>query len=301
MSPYETDDPVRRARAYLLRVAEPPAPTVVAFVEVHGPVEAAERLRSGEAPNPVLDATSGRCDAEWIDHDFAVAAAVDARLVTPEDAEWPAAMALSLHNGGARGLEWAAAPLALWVRGPADLGSALQRAVSVTGARAATGYGEHVAADFGYGLADAGVTVVSGAAHGADGAALRGALTAEGTTIAVLACGVDVRYPAAHGRLLDRIAETGAVVSEYPQGTQPAKNRIRARSRLLATSTVTVITEAGIRSGARNVALSAKALGNTVLAVPGPITSAMSKGCHELLRDGTATVVDSANHVLSRL
>ncbi|CRK56882.1 Rossmann fold nucleotide-binding protein Smf possibly involved in DNA uptake [Alloactinosynnema sp. L-07] len=271
-------------------------------MEVHGPVEAAELLRSGEAPTSLLDATFAQgATAELADSDFAAAAAVDARLVIPEDNEWPAAMALSLHSGGALGLDWAAAPVALWVRGPVDIGVALQRAVSVTGARAATGYGEHVAGEFGFDLGTAGVTVVSGASYGVDGAVHRGALNAEGPTIAVLPCGVDVRYPAAHSLLLDRIASTGAVVSEYPPGTPPAKHRCAVRNRLLATSAATVIVEAGIRSGARNVARSAKALGKTVLAVPGPITSAMSKGCHDLLRDGTATVVDSAAQVLSRL
>ncbi|HVK24521.1 MAG TPA: DNA-processing protein DprA [Actinokineospora sp.] len=299
MSPQVTDDPIRRAYAYLLRVAEPPAPALGAFVEACGPVDAAARVRSGDAPRPVLDETAARRESDFVDADFAAAQAVGARLLVPDDPEWPAWPLLALRNACARGLRWAGAPLALWVRGPTEIDAALQRSVSVIGARASTGYGEHVAAEFGYGLAEAGMTVVSGAAYGIDGAAHRGALNAEGTTIAVLACGVDIRYPAAHSRLLDRIGETGAVVSEYPPGTSPAKHRFLVRNRLIAAlSAGTVVVEAGVRSGARNTASSAAALGKTVLAVPGPITSAMSHGCHELLRTGSATVVCSVAEVL---
>ncbi|CRK58618.1 Rossmann fold nucleotide-binding protein Smf possibly involved in DNA uptake [Alloactinosynnema sp. L-07] len=299
MSPLATDDPARRARAYLLRVAEPPAPALAALVDVCGPVEAAARVRAGEAPRSVMDETSARRESDFVDVDLAAAQAVGARLLTPEDPEWPEWPLLALRNAHARGLRWAAPPLALWVRGPTGVDSALRRSVSVIGARAATGYGEHVAAEFGYGLAEAGMTVVSGAAYGIDGAAHRGALNAEGTTIAVLGCGVDVRYPASHARLLDRIGETGAVISEYPPGTPPAKHRFLVRNRLIAAlSAGTVVVEAGVRSGARNTASTAAALGKTVLAVPGPITSAMSLGCHELLRTGSATVVCSVAEVL---
>ncbi|WP_436502067.1 DNA-processing protein DprA [Actinokineospora sp. HUAS TT18] len=294
-----TDDPTRRARAYLLRVAEPPAPALAALIDVCGPVDAAARVRSGDLPQSVLDETSARRESDFVDADFAAAAEVGARLVTPEDAEWPAWPLLALRNACARGFRWAGPPVALWVRGSISLDSAVQRSVSVVGARAATGYGEHVAAEFGYGLAEAGVSVVSGAAYGIDGAAHRGALNAEGTTMAVLGCGVDVRYPASHSRLLDRIGETGAVVSEYPPGTPPAKHRFLVRNRLIASlSAGTVVVEAGVRSGARNTASTAAALGKTVLAVPGPITSAMSSGCHELLRTGSATVVCSVAEVL---
>ena len=168
------------------------------------------------------------------------------------------------------------------------------RAVSVVGARSATPYGEHVAAEVGFGLASAGMTVVSGAAFGIDGAAHRGALNAEGRTVAVLACGVDRDYPQGHAALLERIADTGLVISEYPPGTPPAKHRFLVRNRLIAAlSGGTVVVEAGVRSGARNTAATAAALGKVVLAVPGPITSAQSVGCHDLLRTGAAMLAGS--------
>jgi DNA processing protein len=204
-----------------------------------------------------------------------------------------------LDRAGARGLRWACVPIGLWVRGRARLCDLVDRAVSVVGARAATGYGEHVAADFGYGLAGAGWTVVSGAAYGIDGAAHRGALASEGATVAVLGCGIDIGYPSGHSSLLDQIADTGLVISEYAPGTSPARHRFLVRNRLIAAlSAGTVVVEAGVRSGARNTAASAAALGKELMAVPGPITSAMSAGCHELLRSGAAVPVSSVAEVL---
>ncbi len=144
----------------------------------------------------------------------------------------------------------------------------------------------------------AGVTVVSGAAYGIDGAAHRGALNADGPTIAVLGCGVDQPYPAGHGRLLDRIAESGLVVGEYPPGTHPARHRFLVRNRLIAALAAgVVVVEAGRRSGTRNTAATAAALGRLVMAVPGPVNSAMSVGCHDLLRTTETHLVTTAAEV----
>lgn len=292
-------DDVRRARAYLLRVAEPPAAALRALIAEVGPVRAAELVHCGDVPSGVATETSARRRIDRTDDDLAAAERAGARLVVPEDEEWPAWALLCLDNAAARGVAWAGGPLALWVRGPAPLTEVTERAVSVVGARAATGYGEHVATEFGYGLAEAGVTVVSGAAYGIDGAAHRGALAADGITVAVLGCGIDIGYPAGHASLLDRIAEHGLVITEYPPGTPPGRHRFLVRNRLIAAlSAGTVVVEAGARSGARNTASAAVALGKVVLAVPGPVSSAMSIGCHELLRSGTAELVTSAADVL---
>nr|WP_132120606.1 DNA-processing protein DprA [Actinocrispum wychmicini] len=289
----------RLAWAYLVRVAEPPAPAVVDLVGHVGAVEAARMIRSGDVPDAVLEATSSRRLVDKAAEDLAAARRVGGRLVVPGDAEWPAWALLPLANAAGRGLRWACPPLGLWVRGKALLSELLERAVSVVGARAATGYGEHVATDLAYELARNGMTVVSGAAYGIDGCAHRGALNAEGRTLAVLACGIDQSYPAGHTQLLDRITGRGLVVSEYPPGTQPARHRFLVRNRLIAAlSAGTVVVEAGVRSGARNTASSAAALGSVLMAVPGPVTSAMSAGCHELLRDGLATTVCTAAHVI---
>jgi DNA processing protein len=283
------------ARAYLQRVAEPPAPHLSRFVETHGPVAAADLVRTAAAPRSVLEETTARHAVDLAERDLAEAERVGARLLVPEDAAWPQWPFLALGVAQSRGIPWAGRPLALWVRGTADLGACAERAVAIVGARSATAYGEHVAAEFGHDLASAGITVVSGAAYGVDGAAHRGALAAGGPTVAVLGCGVDRPYPAGHATLLDRIGESGVVVSEYPPGTPPARHRFLVRNRLIAALAAgVVVVEAGRRSGTRNTATTAAGLGRLVMAVPGSVGSAMSVGCHELLRAGDACLVTAA-------
>lgn len=294
-----SDDELRLARAYLSRVAEPPAHALAAFVAEVGPVEAAGRVRAGDVPSAVDSQTSARRGEDRAERDLELVAGVGGRLLVPEDEEWPRwpfnALAIAAANGLRCGLE----PLALWVRGDRDLAELSRRAVAVVGSRAASGYGQHVAGEFGFGLAEAGVTVVSGAAYGVDGAAHRGALGAGGPTVAVLACGVDVAYPAGHRTLIDRIAARGLVVSEYPPTHTPARHRFLTRNRLIAAlAEGTVVIEAGRRSGAKNTAASTSALGRVLMAVPGPITSASSQGCHELLRSGEALPVTNVAEVL---
>jgi DNA processing protein len=189
-------------------------------------------------------------------------------------------------------------PLVLWALGPLHLTDVEQRGCSIVGTRAATAYGEHVAADLAAGLVERDVAVVSGGAYGIDGAAHRAALATDGLTAAVLACGVDVPYPAGHSALLRRIADEGLIVSEYPPGVRPARYRFLTRNRLVAAVTgATVVVEAGLRSGAANTAAWAEALGRPVCAVPGPVTSSASAGCHVLLR-GDATLVTRAADIV---
>ncbi|MGH3493861.1 MAG: DNA-processing protein DprA, partial [Sciscionella sp.] len=136
-------------------------------------------------------------------------------------------------------------------------------------------------------------------AYGIDGAGHRGALAGSGRTVAVLGCGVDVPYPAGHAGLLDAVAERGLVLSEYPPGTPPARHRFLVRNRVIAAlGCATVVVEAGRRSGARNTALTSAALGRPVLAVPGSIHSALSVGCHQLLREGIAVAATSVGDVV---
>lgn len=298
MTPGERE--LRIARAYLNRVAEPPAPALVGLVEAVGPVRAARRVARGQVPEVVVTETGARRDDHRAEADLACAAALGARLVVPEDDEWPEWAFACFATPAARGDERLREPLALWVRGAARLDAVQQRgAAAVVGARAATGYGEHIAAEFGHGLADRGMTVISGAAYGIDGAAHRGALAAEGVTIAVAACGLDRVYPAGHEGLLERIAGRGAVVSEYPPGITPAKHRFLVRNRLIAAlSDGTVVVEAGRRSGARSTAALAAALGRSVMAVPGPVTSALSVGCHVLVREANALLVTRVEEVV---
>jgi DNA processing protein len=159
-----------------------------------------------------------------------------------------------------------------------------------------------VAAEFAAELAGRGVTIVSGGAYGVDGCAHRAALGAGGTTIAVMAGGVERAYPAGHADLFERVAARGAVISEVPCGGAPTKWRFLARNRVIAAlSGVTVVVEAGTRSGSLNTAGHAAALGRSIGAVPGPVTSASSVGCHRLLREFDARCVTDANEVLELL
>lgn len=279
---------VRLARAYLSRVVEPPAAALVELVGEVGPVEAAARVRRGAVPQAVAAQTSARRGVDRAGGDLAAAAAVGARLLIPEDADWPRWPFAAFEVMGDPEL---APPVALWVRGPARLSGMGERAAAIVGARNASGYGVHVAGDLGAGLADRGVTVVSGAALGIDGAAHRGALAVDGPTVAVLACGVDRAYPAAHDALLSRIAASGLVVSEYPPGSVPARHRFLVRNRLIAALAMgTVVVEAALRSGARRTATNAESLGRVVMAVPGRVTDSSSAGCHVLIRDGAVLV-----------
>jgi DNA processing protein len=188
--------------------------------------------------------------------------------------------------------------LGLWVRGPVRL-DRLEGSVAVVGSRSATTYGVDVAADIASVVARSGRTVVSGAAFGIDLAAHRGALAARGQTIAVLACGADRIYPAAHRQLFDFLAAEGAIVSEAPPGWAPTRIRFLARNRLIAAlSCGTVVVEAAVRSGALNTANWAGRLNRHLLGVPGPVTSAPSQGVHQLIRDGAAGLVTSGSDVL---
>jgi DNA processing protein len=173
----------------------------------------------------------------------------------------------------------------------------------VVGTRAATEYGRSVAAELGVGLAERNWTVVSGLAYGIDAAAHRGALAARGCTVAVLACGVDVAYPRAHGSLYADVVATGLVVSEHPPGAAPTRARFLVRNRLIAAlSAGTVVVEAAPRSGARSTARHAGELYRHVMAVPGPVTSTLSAGCHQLLRDRPdAVLVTRAEEVVEQV
>lgn len=235
------------------------------------------------------------------------AAAAGLRFVIPEDDEWPARLddldrvvpvrptADDRRNGRHLGT-----PFGLWARGQALAGD---RSVSVVGARAATEYGLGVASELGTGLAERGVTVVSGAAFGIDAAAHRGALGVDGPTVAVLACGVDVPYPADHALLLDHVARQGTLLSEVPPGARPRREGFLHRNRIIAALTAgTVLVEAHHRSGARNTLAHARRLGRARLVVPGSVTSALSVGCHvELRADLEARVVTGAADVTEEI
>ena len=290
-----TSDDDMRAWAYLSRVAEPPCLELAALVQCVGPVEAADRVRRGLVDDDLARLTESRRGIDIAAEDLELLARRGGRLITPDSDEWPvlafAAFAAIRGTNGGRGISRGGPPMVLWALGPARLDEVARRAAAVVGTRAATAYGEHVAADLAAGLAERDVAVVSGGAYGIDGAAHRGALNCEGITVAVLAGGLDIPYPAGHSALLHRIGQHGLLFTEYPPGVRPARYRFLTRNRLVAAvAGAAVVVEAGLRSGAANTAAWARALGRVVAAVPGPVTSSASAGCHALLRNGAELI-----------
>lgn len=297
----------RFARAAWNHLIEPGDRTAGAALRLLGPVESLELLLTrpsgerfaaalserdgtgevsdaGEA-GAALDRWLPRLSADEVLRGLRQALRIGAALLTPDDPAWPTGLA-DLGDYG---------PPALWARGDLSRLGTLVRSIAIVGARATTGYGEHVAVDLAAGLADERVAVVSGAAYGIDGAAHRAALASEGTTVAILAGGLDRFYPSGHAELLARIVDFGVVLSEAPCGRAPTKWRFLQRNRLIAAATrATVVVEAGWRSGSLNTARHALQLGRPVGAVPGPVTSAASAGCHRLLRDYPVMCVTSA-------
>jgi DNA processing protein len=309
------DESVLLARAFLSRVTEPASIPVWDWVRRHGPVAAAESIQAGDVPPDVAHATAARRTSVRADDDLAAAERLGIRLIVPEGAEWPhfafssleavALTRLAAYRAGERthrpGGELIP-PLALWARGSGDLSHAAVRAVAIVGSRSASSYGEHVTAELAFGLARQDVVVVSGGAFGIDATAHRSALAAEGSTTIVSASGIDRPYPNSNATLFERAEVGGLVVSESPPGSAPHRHRFLTRNRLIAAlSAGTVVTEAAARSGALNTAAHCTRLGRPLMAVPGPVTSAMSAGCHCLLRqDPTpALLVTSVVDVLA--
>jgi DNA processing protein len=295
-------DTERWARAWLSRVVEPGQRVVAELINTVGSVELVHKLRAGDVPASLRRATMVRSLDDRVEEDLALAAEHDVRLLIPGDPDWPD---LALHPcvvATATGKPALAPPIALWVRGRSNLIPLFERAVAVIGARAATPYGEHCATDLAFGLAERGWTVVSGGAYGIDRAAHRGAVAAGGPTVAFLASGLDAPYPRGNTTLFRQIADCGALVSEWPVGTTPQRLRFLARNRLIAAvSAGTVVVEAAARSGTSNTAGQADKLGRVVMAVPGPITSALSVGTHQLVREKGARLVTRLDEVLEEV
>lgn len=297
--------PEHEARAALMRAADVGDTAMGRLVAHLGASGAVEAIRERALP-PAFTAQESRqerpCDLSgrlnaWFLRLAASKPAADleagekhgARLIVPGDPEWPTQLD---HLGPSR-------PLGLWLHGTADLRFACLQSVAVVGARAATQYGLHIAADFGIGLSEAGWSVVSGGAYGVDGAAHKGALLAGSPTVVVLACGVDICYPSGHQELFAQAREQGVVVSECPPGVHPTRARFLIRNRLIAALTRgTAVVEAALRSGALNTAGHALTLNRHLGAVPGPTTSALSAGCHKLLRERKAVCVTTPEEMI---
>lgn len=302
---FDVDNPTLAAISWS-RLVEPGDVVAGALVASLGPSEALRWLQEFRDGKPSI--VDGAADSEkaatrllaavegWLprltgldpERDVEAGVRVGASVLVPSDAMWPT----QFRDLGP------SAPFALWVRGSANLTGFANRSVAIVGSRAATHYGEHIAAEMGAGLAERGFGVISGGAYGIDAAAHRGALETGGLTAAFLACGIDRVYPPGNTALLRAVSESGALVTELPPGATPYRNRFLARNRLIAAlARATVVVEAAWRSGALSTARHAATLLRPVGAVPGPVTSMASGGCHQLIRDGVATLVTDAGEV----
>lgn len=293
MSGSESADDELLGRVFLSRVVEPGDEVTGRWVREFGVGEVVRRLREGPEALPGVsykrwDGLRARALRAEPARDLAVAQETGVRFLCPGGIEWPQQLD---DLGDAR-------PIGLWVRGRASLRMWALRSVAVVGARACTEYGAHMAATLAGGLAERGWVVVSGGAYGVDGAAHRGALGAGGATVAVLACGVDRPYPRGHTQLINRIADQGLVIGELPPGDHPTPSRFIVRNRVIAALTRgTVVVEAAHRSGSLVTARAAQRLGRHTMGVPGPATSGLSAGVHELLRGDAVLVTDAAEVV----
>lgn len=297
----------RLARATLTYLVEPGDRLLGALLRHRDPAEVVAAIAAGRLPGRAasgalnLDARAiTRALRRWAARSAATPSPPNLaawrrrgiRLICPGEPEWPTQLEVLAD----------VSPYALWLRGSADLRYCCLSSVSIVGSRAATAYGAHVSGELAIGLGVRGWTVVSGGAYGIDGSAHRGALAAEAPTIAVLACGVDWPYPAGHADLFDAIAACGVLVSEWPPGRRPTRHGFLIRNRVIAALTRgTVVVEAGLRSGALSTARQARDLCRPLMAVPGPVTSPASAGCHEIIREWGAVCVTSAVQVLEHV
>jgi DNA processing protein len=277
------------AWVWLAHVAEPADRRVGALVRSLGPVEALDRIAAGRSGLQEESGIRARLATFDLARARESADRIGAHVIHRGSPQWPTQLD-DLAD---------CAPFALWVLGAASLRLTALRSIAIVGARAATPYGESVARDWAAHLADAGATIVSGGAFGIDAAAHRGAMEADGMTICVVAGGVDVAYPRAHEALLARIADEGLIVSESPLGEGVRRRRFLSRNRIIAALTrATVVVEAALRSGTTATANAAAALNRPVLAVPGPVTSPTSAGCHHLIREAGVILASCPDDVL---
>ncbi|WP_421082992.1 DNA-processing protein DprA [Rothia nasimurium] len=313
-------EPIRRARAEILRITDPQDAVTAALIQLFGPLSTADYLTGRTTLTPtVLTAALESAQREdprlrsyllqgiterkerWqrrrggitADQDLALAKACQAWLVVPEDPDWPAALNDLAEK----------TPVALWGRGDRRKLATLAypQCVAVVGSRDMTAYGKAVTGQLAGDLARAGTTVISGGAFGIDATAHTAALalgTAPIPTLAFMAGGLDRLYPKSNEPLLRQVIDQGLVLSEVPLGQNPTRYRFLDRNRMIAAiAHSTVVVEARWRSGALNTAHYALEMGRTLYAVPGPIFSPSSEGCHRLIRDGLAQLITDAHHI----
>ena len=269
------------ARACLFSIVEGGHTFWCAEISTHGALAVYNKLLNG-GYDPIkneklissLRETNGDRIMTEIDKHYA-------RLITPVDHDWPEQLN-----------DLAAPPIGLILKGNID--ALHQSSLAIVGTRNPTSYGARIAGEFAAGFADREWAIVSGGAYGIDSYAHKGALIAEGVTVAVVASGIDINYPAGNTRLFAEICESGAMVTEFMPGHRALPNRFLTRNRLIAAlSKATLVVEAAFRSGSLRTARDAAEIFRPVMAIPGPITSPTSEGCHRLIGERAAEIVTS--------
>lgn len=296
------NDTPEQAWVYINRVVEPPSRKLANLLAEHPVEKVAHGIYHQEAwVGPLLQESAARRDWLRQQEDLDTIEQVGARLITPDSAEWPdfdsAFRFYDNSEAPATFGKEAIAPQCLWVKGR-PLKETVAQSVAVVGTRAITPYGTQATRKVVADLAKHQWTIVSGGALGVDTVAHGAALEMQTPTVAVAACGIDYDYPARNAPLFERIARTGTIVSEFAPGTTPQRHRFLSRNRLVAAMTAgTVVVEAAFRSGALNTLNWAEALGKVTMAVPGPITTPGSLGCHQRIQEGRAQLVASGEEV----
>lgn len=272
---------LREARAILFSSIEGGTTFWAREIDAIGPLSVIDKLRTNGYDSIKYEKTIAKINAANANQIFEQISENASQFITPEDALWP------------QGLnDLVASPIGLVVKGSLEVLGA--PSLAIVGTRNPTNYGVRVAGDFAAGFVDREWSIVSGGAYGIDAAAHRGALVAEGITIAVLAAGIDVNYPGGHAHLFEEIAESGALVTEVMPGIRAIPARFLTRNRIIAAlSNATLVVEAAFRSGSLRTARDAAELFRPVMAIPGPITSPTSEGCHRLIGERAAEVVTS--------
>ena len=269
------------ARACLFSIVEGGHTFWCAEISTHGALAVYNKLLNG-GYDPIkyeklitnLRETNGEKILTEIDKHYA-------RLITPDDEDWPDQLN-----------DLAAPPIGLILKG--NINALHQPSLAIVGTRNPTSYGARIAGEFAAGFADREWAIVSGGAYGIDSYAHKGALIAEGVTVAVVASGIDINYPAGNTRLFAEICESGAMVTEFMPGHRALPNRFLTRNRLIAAlSKATLVVEAAFRSGSLRTARDAAEIFRPVMAIPGPITSPTSEGCHRLIGERAAEIVTS--------
>jgi DNA protecting protein DprA len=271
----------REARAILFSAVEGGHPFWSNEIFSHSALTVVKKLQIGGYDSIKFEKLIKAVRATSSDFVFTSIEKAGGELLAPGDAMWPLAVD-----------DLSAPPIALIVKGnPATLS---MHSLAIVGTRNPTHYGARIAGDFAAGFVDREWGIISGGAYGIDSFAHKGALIAEGITVAVIASGIDINYPAGNSRLFVEICEAGAIVSEVMPGHPALPARFLTRNRIIAAlAQATLVVEAAFRSGSLRTARDAAELLRPVMAIPGPINSPTSEGCHRLIGERAAEIVTS--------